>query len=57
MTTHIKLYGAKADRFEAIKADIGSKQGFEPTNLEVVDTLMAAYLNGRARQRGLPSGR
>lgn len=43
MTTHIKLYGAKAARFEAIKADVGSRQGFEPTNPEVIGYLMAAY--------------
>lgn len=43
MTTHVKLYGEKADRFEAIKAEMSENQGYEPTNPEVVGFLMATY--------------
>lgn len=43
MTTHIKLYGDKADRFEAIKADLTCRLGYEPTNSEVLGLLMASF--------------
>lgn len=43
MTVHIKLYGEKADRFEAIKAEMSEKMGYEPTNPEIVGLLLARY--------------
>ena len=43
MTTHIKLYGGKAERFETIKQELAEELGYEPTNPEVVGALMAAY--------------
>ncbi|MHC3438695.1 hypothetical protein ACYJ1Y_11500 [Natrialbaceae archaeon A-gly3] len=42
MTSHIKLYGDKGDRFEEIKADLTRELGYEPSNPEVVGLLMAA---------------
>ena len=43
MTSHIKLYGSKADRFEMIKSDMTSRFGYEPSNPEVLGYLMANY--------------
>ena len=40
MTSHIKLYGDKGDRFEQIKADLTRELGYEPSNPEVVGLLM-----------------
>ncbi|MFP8951742.1 hypothetical protein ACLI4Z_02045 [Natrialbaceae archaeon A-arb3/5] len=41
MTTHIKLHGAKADRFETIKRELSERMGYELTNPEVLGLLMA----------------
>ncbi len=43
MTSHIKLYGSKGDRFEQLKQDIAGTLGYEPTNPEIVGLLMASY--------------
>lgn len=43
MPTHIKLYGSKSDRFEAIKHDITESLGYEPSNPEVVGILMSKF--------------
>lgn len=43
MTSHIKLYGGKGERFEEIKNDLANELGYEPTNTEVVGILMARY--------------
>ena len=43
MTTHIKLYGGKADLFESIKEEMTENLGYEPTNPEVLGALMAHY--------------
>lgn len=43
MTSHIKLYGPKAARFEAIKAELAEEMGYEPTNPEIVGVLMSRY--------------
>ena len=43
MTSHIKLYGSKSDRFEEIKTSLGRQLGYEPSNPEVVGLIMAAY--------------
>lgn len=43
MTSHIKLYGSKGDRFENIKDDLTEQLGYEPSNPEVVGLLMAQY--------------
>lgn len=43
MTSHIKLYGSKSDRFEEIKAKMEQQLGYEPSNPEVVGLIMAAY--------------
>lgn len=52
MTTHIKLYGEKAERFEAIKSEMSEKQGYEPTNPEVIGLLLATY-NGTQLSRDI----
>lgn len=41
MTSHIKLYGSKAERFEDIKQELSKQLGYEPSNPEVVGILMA----------------
>lgn len=41
MTTHIKLHGTKAERFEAIKLELSERMGYELTNPEVLGLLMA----------------
>lgn len=41
MTVHIKLYGSKAERFEAIKNELSEQLGYEPSNPEVVGIMMA----------------
>ncbi|WP_290812843.1 hypothetical protein [Halovivax sp.] len=41
MTTHVKLYGDKAERFEEIKAHLTEQLGYEPSNPEVIGLLMA----------------
>lgn len=46
MTTNIKLYGSKSDRFQTIKADLADRLGYEPSNTEVVGILMAEYQPG-----------
>lgn len=43
MTSHIKLYGSKSDRFEKIKEKMADQLGYEPSNPEVVGLVMAAY--------------
>lgn len=43
MTSHIKLYGSKAERFEAIKRELTQQLGYEPSNPEVVGILMSSY--------------
>ena len=43
MTSHIKLYGSKSDRFEEIKRTMEEQLGYEPSNPEVVGLIMAAY--------------
>ena len=43
MTTSIKLYGSKAERFEQIKATLTEQLGYEPSNPEVVGLLMASF--------------
>ena len=40
MTTHIKLTGTKADRFEEIKLKLSECMGYELTNPEVLGLLM-----------------
>lgn len=46
MTSHIKLYGSKSERFESIKADLTGRLGYEPSNPEIVGYLMAGYNTG-----------
>jgi len=46
MTTSIKLYGSKAERFEQIKAALTEQLGYEPSNPEVVGLLMASFDEG-----------
>ncbi len=41
MTTHIKLHGAKADRFEAVKLELSDSMGYELSNPEVLGLLIA----------------
>lgn len=43
MTSHVKRYGGKAERFEEIKAQLASQLGYQPTNSEVMGILMAEY--------------
>jgi hypothetical protein len=43
MTSHIKLYGGKAERFEEVKSQLSDKLGYEPTNPEVIGILMGEY--------------
>ena len=43
MTSHIKLYGSKSDRFEEIKRTMEEQLGYEPSNPEVVGLIMATY--------------
>ncbi|MFA9428487.1 MULTISPECIES: hypothetical protein [Natronorubrum] len=43
MTSHIKLYGSKSDRFEEIKTNLEQQLGYEPSNPEVVGLIMATY--------------
>lgn len=43
MTSHIKLYGSKSDRFEQLKEELEETLGYEPSNPEVIGILMAAY--------------
>ncbi len=43
MTSHIKLYGSKSNRFEELKGDIAGILGYEPSNPEIVGLLMANY--------------
>lgn len=45
MTSHIKLYGGKGKRFEAIKEDLTNVLGYEPSNPEVIGFLLARYPN------------
>ncbi|WP_435195458.1 hypothetical protein [Natronomonas sp. EA1] len=49
MTSHVKLYGSKSERFEEIKAELTDQLGYEPSNPEVVGLLMAAYNPSMAR--------
>lgn len=55
MTSHIKLYGSKSDRFENIKEDLEDHLGYEPSNPEVVGLLMARYDGEQQRPRGKKS--
>ncbi|OIB57560.1 hypothetical protein [Natrialba sp. SSL1] len=41
MTTHIKLHGSKAERFEQVKAELSERMGYELSNPEVLGLLMA----------------
>ncbi|MFC5970964.1 hypothetical protein ACFPYI_06420 [Halomarina salina] len=41
MTTHIKLHGPKARRFEELKAEMSERMGYELSNPEVLGLLMA----------------
>lgn len=43
MTSHIKLYGGKGERFEEIKSKLANELGYEPTNPEVIGILMAEH--------------
>ena len=43
MTTHIKLHGSKADRFEAVKFELSERMGYELSNPEVLGLLMAGF--------------
>ncbi|WP_187432921.1 hypothetical protein [Natronococcus pandeyae] len=43
MTSHIKLYGSKSNRFEEIKHTMEEQLGYEPSNPEVVGLMMATY--------------
>lgn len=43
MTSHIKLYGGKGERFQEIKSELEEKLGYEPTNPEVVGFLMGEF--------------
>jgi len=43
MTTHIKLHGSKAHRFEEVKLDLSGRLGYELSNPEVLGLLMATY--------------
>lgn len=47
MTSHIKLYGSKGERFEQIKDEITKRYGYEPSNPELVGILMAHYTADR----------
>lgn len=47
MTSHIKLYGGKGDRFEAIKTELEERLGYEPTNPEVMGFLMSQFKTGQ----------
>lgn len=40
MPVHIKLYGEKAERFEAISSNLAEQLGYEPSNPEIVGVLM-----------------
>lgn len=53
MTTHIKLYGGKGERFRQIKSALEAELGYEPTNPEVVGMLMAEYAADEPRLRSL----
>lgn len=53
MTTNIKLYGSKSERFQEIKDDIAERLGYEPSNAEVTGLLMAGY-TGDGAGRSLP---
>lgn len=48
MTTNIKLYGSKDDRFQTIKSELEEALGYEPSNTEVVGILMAEYKPGQS---------
>lgn len=52
MTSHIKLYGSKSDRFEEIKERMEERLGYEPSNPEVVGLIMAAYESDADASRG-----
>ena len=41
MTTHIKLHGSKARRFETIKRELSDRMGYDLSNPEVLGLLMA----------------
>ena len=41
MTTHIKLHGSKARRFEELKHELNDRVGYELSNPEVLGLLMA----------------
>lgn len=41
MTTHIKLHGTKADRFEEVKRELSERMGYELSNSETLGLLMA----------------
>jgi len=41
-TVHIKLRGSTADRFEAIKWELGRELGYVPTNPEIIQRLLDA---------------
>lgn len=41
MTTHIKLSGTRADRFEELKRELSDRVGYELTNPEALGLLMS----------------
>jgi hypothetical protein len=43
MTTHIKLHGSKARRFEEVKLELSERMGYDLSNPEVIGLLMAGY--------------
>lgn len=55
MTSHIKLYGAKGDRFEQIKKEVTKQYGYEPSNPELVGMLMAHYTETNPNLKRLKS--
>lgn len=49
MTSHIKLYGEKGERFEEVKDLLAEELGYAPTNPEVVGILMGEYPTANSR--------
>jgi len=41
VTTHIKLSGTRADRFEELKRELSDRVGYELTNPEALGLLMS----------------
>ncbi|AXR77469.1 hypothetical protein [Natrarchaeobaculum sulfurireducens] len=51
MTTHIKLHGSKARRFETIKGELSERMGYDLSNPEVLGLLMSS-LESHASSEG-----